>query len=155
MQNIKIEFVDKLSETIEAKMREGFEEYESSKGIDVNYKTFSLILNDETGEVVAVLNAYTVFAEIYIDDIWVDKAHRGKGYGKQLMLALENRFKGQGYNNMNLVTNAFQAPGFYEKCGFTPEFVRENKINPKLTKTFFIKYFADEVQMQGIKSGKS
>lgn len=155
MKNYKVELTEKISDNIEEKMRNGFIEYESSNGIDVNYKPFSLVLKDEAGEVVGVLNAYTAFAEIYIDDIWVDKSCRGKGYGKQLLTELENRFKGKGFNNMNLVTSAFQAPGFYTKCGFTIEFVRENKKNPKLTKTFFVKYFDDEEQTQGIKSGKN
>lgn len=150
--NTTIEWVDKIPEAVEAKMSQGFEEYESSQGIYVNYKPFSLVLKDEIGEVVGVLNAYTAFAEIYIDDIWVDKASRGKGHGKQLLTELENHFKGKGFNNMNLVTSAFQAPAFYEKCGFIPEFVRVNEKNPKLTKTFFVKYFEDEVQMQGIKN---
>jgi len=49
-----------------------------------------------------------------------------------------------------LVTSAFQAPDFYRKCGFTAEFTRENKKNPKLSKTFFVKFFDDEIQTQGI-----
>lgn len=155
MKKNQIEFVDKISELVEAKMRQGFEEYESSHGIDVNYKAFSLLLKDEKGEVIGVLNAYTAFAEIYIDDIWVDKASRGKGYGKQLLTELENHFKDKGFNNMNLVTSSFQAPDFYKKCGFTKEFVRENKMNPKLTKTFFVKYFDNDEQWQGIKNGKN
>ena len=53
-----------------------------------------------------------------------------------------------------MVTSAFQAPGFYEKCGFQAEFVRVNKKNPKLTKTFFVKFFNDEVQTQGILKSK-
>jgi ribosomal protein S18 acetylase RimI-like enzyme len=150
MKNYKVEFVEKISDDVEKKMRKGFVEYESSYGIDVNYKPFSLTLKDEKNEAVGVLNAFTAFAEIYIDDIWVDKSHRGKGYGKKLLSELENHFKGKGFNNMNLVTSAFQAPEFYKKCGFRVEFVRENTKNPKLTKTFFVKYFDDEVQTQGI-----
>ena len=45
------------------------------------------------------------------------------------------------FNNINLVTNSFQAPGFYEKCGFKLEFIRKNEKNPKLTKYFYVKYF--------------
>ena len=45
-------------------------------------------------------------------------------------------FKDKGFNNINLVTNEFQAPKFYESCGFDLEFVRENKKNLKLTKYF-------------------
>jgi len=61
-----------------------------------------------------------------------------------LIAELENHFKGKGLNNINLITCACQAPDFYKKCGFKVEFVRENIKNPKLTMTFFIKYF-DEV----------
>lgn len=150
MNNCAVEFVDKLSEDIEKKMRKDLVDYESSHGIDVNYKRFSVILSNKDGDTIGILNAFTAFAEIYIDDLWVEKSHRGKGYGRKLLQELENHFKGKGFNNINLVTSAFQAPEFYKKSGFTQEFVRENKKNPKLTKTFFIKYFEDELQVQGI-----
>lgn len=150
MNNVKIEFVEKLSEEIEEKMRHDLVAYEASHGIDVNYKPFALVLIDEKKEAIGVLNAFTAFSEIYIDDIWVDKTCRGKGYGKKLIKELENHFKGKGFNNINLVTSAFQAPDFYKKCGFEQEFVRVNKKNPKLTKTFFVKYFDDDIQTQGI-----
>jgi ribosomal protein S18 acetylase RimI-like enzyme len=150
MTIVKLEFTDKLPENIEAQMEKDLVNYESSHGIDVNYKRFSLILKDEADQTVGVINAFTAFSEIYVDDIWVDSAHRGKGYGRQLLGALENHFEDKGFNNINLVTSAFNAPEFYKKCGFMVEFIRENKFNPKLTKTFFIKYFKNEVQTQGI-----
>lgn len=150
MDDCTVEYVDKLPEDVEKRMNESFEEYESSHGIDVNFKKFSIILRREDGEVVGAVNAFTAFAEVYIDDIWVSKPFRGKGYGKKMLRILENHFMGKGFNNINLVTSAFQAPGFYNKCGFTAEFVRENKKNPKLTKTFFVKYFDDEIQTQGL-----
>ncbi len=150
MNNVKIEFVDKLNAEIEEKMRKDLVAYEASHGIDVNYKPFALVLFDEKKEAIGVLNAFTCFAEIYIMDLWVDKTFRGKGYGTKLLKDLENRFDGKGFNNINLVTNAFQAPDFYKKCGYEQEFVRINKKNPKLTKTFFVKYFNEENQTQGI-----
>jgi len=100
--------------------------------------------------VLGVLNAFTAYSEIYVDDMSVDSSHCGKGYGQKLLQELENHFEGKGFNNINLVTSAFNAPEFYKKCGFTVEFVRENKANPKLTKTFFIKYFKNECQTQEI-----
>ena len=45
-------------------------------------------------------------------------------------------------------------PEFYKKCGFIVEFVRENKFNSKLTKTFFVKYFENKIQKQGILKNK-
>ena len=150
MSHYKIQFTDILPQTIEEQIRKDLATYESSHGIDVNYKKFSLILRDKSDHVLAVLNAFTAFSEVYIDDMWVDSAHRGQGYGRKLLQELENHFEGKGFNNINLVTSAFNAPDFYKKCGFTVEFVRENKVNPKLTKTFFIKYFKNTHQTQGI-----
>ncbi|CAM2838907.1 GNAT family acetyltransferase [Legionella steigerwaltii] len=149
-QDTLIEFHTALPPDIEEIMRKDLVAYETSHGIDVNYKPFCLILKDEAQNACGVLNAFTAFAEIYVDDMWVHQKHRGKGYGKMLLQNLEDRFEGKGFNNINLVTNAFQAPEFYKKCGFQIEFIRVNNKNPKLTKTFFIKYFKNEIQQQGI-----
>ena len=147
---IKIEFLDKMNDALSQNMSCDLIAYERSHGIDVNYKPFSVTLSDANNMVCGVINAYTAFAEIYIDDIWVEKSSRGKGYGRKLLQALEEHFKGRGFNNINLVTSAFQAPEFYKKCGYTAEFTRVNHKNPKLTKTFFIKYFNEDVETQGI-----
>ena len=126
--------------------------YEKNHGIDVNYKRFSVTIANENNLICGVINAFTAFAEIYIDDIWVDSAYRGKGYGRKLIDALEEHFKDKGFNNINLCTSAFQAAEFYKKCGFTKEFTRINKVNPKLSKTFFVKFFENEKQTQGVAS---
>jgi ribosomal protein S18 acetylase RimI-like enzyme len=145
-----INFVDKIPENFEKIMREDLAQYETSHGIDVNFKKFALLLTNKAGKICGILNGFTAFSEVYIDDMWVDKLQRRKGYGSKLIQALEDHFEGKGFNNMNLVTSAFQAPEFYRKCGFTAEFIRENRANPKLTKTFFVKYFKNKIQTQGI-----
>ena len=63
---------------------------------------------------------------------------------------MEDKFENEGYNNINLSTSEFQAPTFYEKCGYKLEFVRKNKINPKLTKYFFVKFFDNPNQYMGV-----
>ena len=108
------------------------------------------MLTDDQDEVTGAINAYTAFAEIYIYDLWVDNNHPNKGLGRKLIHELEEHFKGKGFNNINLVTNTFNAPEFYKKCGFELEFIRKNIKHPKLTKFFFVKFFDDEVQTQGI-----
>jgi uridine kinase/GNAT superfamily N-acetyltransferase len=146
-----LEFVDKISGVDESRMQKDLVAYEAEHGIDVNYKTFSLVCKNSKGIILGILSAYTAFSEIYVDDIWVDSVYRRQGIGQKMLEALENHFKGKGYNNINLVTSAFQAPEFYLKCGFTSEFVRKNKVNPKLSKTFFVKFFEDQQQTQGLK----
>ncbi len=140
MNTLKIEYTENLSADANNKMTTGQEKYERDNGVTINFREFAFVLSNENGEIFGVLNAYTAYAEIYIEDLWVDESVRRMGYGKQLMQALENHFRGKGYNNINLVTNEFQAPGFYKKCGYKVEFIRVNKTNSKLTKTFFIKY---------------
>ena len=140
MNQLVIERVEELPEELEKKMTTSFIAQEKANGIEINFSSFSLILRKDEC-VIGVLNAFTWYAEVYVDDMWVDDAYRGQGYGRNLLENLENLFKGKGYNNINLVTSAFQALNFYKKCGFEVEFVRKNKSNPKLDKTFFIKYF--------------
>ncbi len=106
----QIKFVDKIDDLTEKRMTKDLVAYETRHGINVNYRSFSVTISNQEGDVFGVINAFTAFSEIYIDDIWVDSAYRGQGYGKRLLLALENHFKGQGFNNINLVTSAFQAP---------------------------------------------
>lgn len=141
MNTLKIEYTENLSDEANDKMTAGHEKYEYENGIEINYKNFAFTLSDQNGEIFGILNAYTAYSEIYIEDLWIDESLRRMGHGKQLVQALENHFKGKGYNNINLVTNEFQSPDFYKKCGYDVEFIRINKENNKLTKTFLIKYF--------------
>ena len=150
MINYVLEFVDDLPKDIYEKGRHENETYEASQGVICDYRTFSIVIRNDSGETIGALTAYSAFAEIYVDEIWVDSDHRKRGLGTKLLSELENRFEGKGFNNINLVTSQFQASGFYEKCGFELEFVRENKHNPRLTKSFFVKYFDDKLQTRGI-----
>ncbi|MCZ6852304.1 MAG: GNAT family N-acetyltransferase, partial [Gammaproteobacteria bacterium] len=80
MRDYTIELLDDLPENIEEKMHKGLVAYETGNGVDCNYKKFSFTLVTKSGEAFGVLNAYTVFAEVYIDDLWVDVSWRGRGY---------------------------------------------------------------------------
>ena len=144
MQKFKISFIEQISEESRAKMETGLKEYETSHGINVDYKPFALEIFNEKNETIGVLEAFSSYSSIHINDLWIDKAYRGKGYGRQLLAELERLFQYKGFNNINTVTCAFQAPDVYKKCGFKEEFVRENISNPKLTLTFFVKFFTNE-----------
>ena len=145
-----VNFVAEIPEEVKARMSADLAAYEASHGVHVNYQQFSLLLNDRNGNTLGVLNGYTAYAEVYIDDLWVDSNHRNNGYGSLLIKTLENEFLDRGFNNINLVTSAFQAPDFYRKCGFVEEFTRLNVHNPKLNKTFFAKFFENNSQTQGL-----
>ncbi len=149
MSDCRIEWVDKVPEDLRIRVEQGHARDEARKGIVCDDKRFSLIATNGE-EISGLLRGYTAFTEIYVDDLWVDPKWHKRGLGRHLLHEVENHFKDQEYNNINLVTNHFQAPEFYKKCGFEVEFVRINRYNPALSKTFFIKYFENNPQTRGL-----
>lgn len=115
-------------------------EYDLENGVKYNFKNFSFIAK-ENKQSLGYLTGFSYYSEITINNLVILKKYRGQGIGTSLINYVENYFKDKGFNNINLVTNSFQAPEFYKKCGFELEFIRKNKIEPKFTKYFFIKYF--------------
>ena len=79
----QITYSTELDKAIDKKVEQSMIQYEAESGIDVNYQRFYLLCHNDANELVGVLNAYTAFAEIYIDDLWVDSKHRGHGYGSK------------------------------------------------------------------------
>ncbi len=119
------------------------DEYDSKNDVNYNFKQF-VFTASENDEIVGILTGFSYYAEVQINNLVVLEKYRGQGIGSKLIKQVENYFADKGFNNINLTTNAFQAPEFYTKCGFELEFVRNNKENPKLTKYFFVKYFCAE-----------
>jgi len=136
---MKIEKVES-NEEIENFIEEEHQKYETKNGIVCNYTPFCFIAK-ENDELVGAIAGATFFSEVYIDELVVKEDLRGKDIGTKLINAVEEYYKDSGFNNMNTCTNEFQAPKFYEKCGFELEFVRKNKDNPKLNKYYYVKYF--------------
>lgn len=145
-----IEWLQDLPRDIERTVSRGQEAYEAEHGVVCDHRVFSLIARDGSNRILGVLSAYTAYAEIYVEDIWVAADMRRQGIGSRLLGELEARFSGDGYDNINLVTNRFQAEDFYRKCGFEVEFVRTNRHHPRLSKTFFVKFFPDGPRTRGV-----
>ena len=135
MEISKVELDSKVEAFIETEQ----EEDETYNGISCNYTPFCFVAK-HGDELIGAVSGASFFSEIYIDELVVKDGHRGQGTGTQLIKTVEEYFGDQGYNNINCCTNGFQASGFYEKCGFKLEFVRENKSDPRLSKFFYIKY---------------
>ena len=135
MEISKVELDSKIESFIEAEQ----EKYETNNGISCNYTPFCFVAK-HGDEMIGAVSGASFFSEVYIDELVVKDGYRRKSVGRQLIRAVEEYFGGQGFNNINLCTNGFQASGFYEKCGFELEFVRENKSDSRLNKYFYIKY---------------
>lgn len=139
-RTVEVKFVDKIPEQIDALLEREYEIYEAQKGIESQFKYF-YILAEEGGKIIGILTGYTIFSEVCVNELLVVEGYRRRGIGSKLLSCLEAYFYQKNFTNINLVTNAFQAPEFYKKRGYTLEYVRENKHFPEFSKYFFIKWF--------------
>ncbi len=73
---------------------------------------------EEDNKIVAGIVAGSSFKTLEVEFLFVDKSHRGKGYGHQLLRYAEEKAKSDGLGQVLLNTYSFQAPGFYEKEGY-------------------------------------
>jgi GNAT superfamily N-acetyltransferase len=87
---------------------------QSADWLDLSY-----VLKDETGQAIAGINAMLYCWHIlYIDILYVEDAHRRKGYGKLLLDQAESESKKIGGYMSHLDTFDWQAKEFYEHLGY-------------------------------------
>lgn len=140
MSDVEIVQSNRLTKVDANFIRNQHEKYEEENGVLCNYTPFYFVAKN-LGAIIGAVSGYTCYKEVYIDDILVHSMYRGQGVGRRLLEKVEEHFAPMDFNNINLVTNGFQAPLFYEKCGFQLEFVRKSRVNHKYDKYFYIKYF--------------
>jgi GNAT superfamily N-acetyltransferase len=82
-------------------------------GIEIN-----LALKDGQGRVVGGISASTMLHIMYLELLWVAEELRGRGYGRDLVLAAERIGYEKGCITSQTWTLSFQAPRFYQKIGY-------------------------------------
>lgn len=115
-----------------------FTDYGTSNGVKLNYDEFCFIAEDSEGNLSGVITGRAYYNEVHIGDLIVGSNARRSGLGSRLVKAVEDTYRGKGFDIVTLTTFGFQAPEFYKKLGYELEFVRENK-DPELSKYFFKK----------------
>ena len=137
-ESILIESVDPYNESLGDWIDRTFDAFAEQNGVICNYTPFAFVAK-QNGKVIGVIKGHSFYREVHIGELIVAEDYRGRGIGMRLLAAVEDHFRGKGFDNVNLTTYRFQAPEFYQKCGFTLEFIRENQACPALDKFFFIK----------------
>ena len=124
---------DRLGEFINKE----FSAYGEQNGVVLNYDEFCFAA-EEDGKILGVITGRAYYNEVHIGDLIVASSVRKGGIGSKLVRAVEDNYRGNGYDKITLTTFGFQAPEFYKKLGYEIEFVREDK-DPKLSKYFLAK----------------
>ena len=133
MEIRRIEDNEKIGEFINRE----FTEYAVDCEVALNCEEFTFAAEDD-GKIAGIITGRAYYNEVHIGDLIIGKEYRRAGVGRRLVAAVEDAFKGKGYEKIALTTFGFQAPEFYKKLGYELEFVREDK-DPKLSKYFYLK----------------
>ena len=74
---------------------------------------------DENNNLIGGLDAcITTFKILYVSTLFVEKEHRRKGYGRQMIEEMERRAKKMGVNTIRLDTFDWQGKEFYLALGY-------------------------------------
>ncbi|NBT85446.1 MAG: GNAT family N-acetyltransferase [Alphaproteobacteria bacterium] len=88
-------------------------------------ETFGFSLRDEGNDIKGRCNGILYYGCLYINQLWIDKDYRSKGFGRQLIKAAENFGKEKGCLFSTVNTMNSEAMGFYKKLGYFIEFQRK------------------------------
>jgi len=77
------------------------------------------VIRNEAGRVIGVVAGYSWADTSELKQMWIDKAYRGYGYARALLDAFVTEAWSRGVCRIWVSSYDFQAPGFYEKAGFS------------------------------------
>src|SRR5947209_19482431 len=81
-------------------------------------RLLGMFVRNEAGEIVAGLDGWTWGGCLYIEHLWVHADLRGHAVGTRLLRAAEAEGLARGCRQALLTTHDFQAPDFYQCCGY-------------------------------------
>ena len=77
------------------------------------------VVRDDAGEIIGITAGYTWAGVSEIKQMWVRADHRGRGLARALLDAMVAEADRRGVQRIWVASYDFQAPGLYEKAGFT------------------------------------
>lgn len=119
-------------------INKAFTDYALKSEVALNFEEYCFVAEDDEGKIVGAVTGRAYYNEVHIGDLIVDSACRGQKIGTKLVRTVEDEYRGKGYEKITLTTFGFQAPAFYERLGYTLEFVRRDR-DHKLSKYFYSK----------------
>ena len=76
------------------------------------------VIRDEVGQLIGVAAGHTWSDTSELKQMWIDQAHRGRGYARALLNAFVAEARNRGVRRIWVASYDFQAPEMYEKAGF-------------------------------------
>ncbi|MGS0695098.1 GNAT family N-acetyltransferase [Shewanella sp. 0m-4] len=120
---VKIDVIHGESQSVFDALVDGVRQHNFAHMGPETSKALSVVAHDSSdssgsGKLIGGVAGRTIYDNFLINVVWVDKAARGTGLGRKLMLQAETEAKKRGCTMAQLDTLSFQAPVFYQKLGF-------------------------------------
>ncbi len=96
----------------------GIRDFNTQQAGDGHAIFLCFVLYDPDDSIAGGIIGETHWNWLFINLMWVKEELRGRGYGRQLLLAAEEEGRKRGATDAYLDTFSFQAPEFYKKHGY-------------------------------------
>lgn len=83
-----------------------------------DYRQVAIFLRDDAGGIRGGVTGGVWGGWLHVVSLWVDDDLRGRGLGRDLLLAAEAEARAVGARGAFLETHSFQAPGLYRRLGY-------------------------------------
>ena len=93
-------------------------EFNSTQTGQDDGQLFSFFVRNDQQQIVAGLSGWTWAKACEIKALWVHPSWRRNGYGRNLLESAEREARARGCKVILLSSYSFQAPAFYQKCGY-------------------------------------
>ncbi|MFX0077753.1 MAG: GNAT family N-acetyltransferase [Candidatus Hermodarchaeota archaeon] len=143
-ENVEFSISEDSSEESMNVLHEGLREYVTEHIGELRKKNpriqVNLVIKNGEGQVIGGLNGSSILKAMYIDQLWIDERYRGKGYGKELMMAAERIARKDGCISSLAIVYSFQSPEFFQKLGYEIFGVSDGYPKP-IKEYYFIKKY--------------
>jgi GNAT superfamily N-acetyltransferase len=133
-----IEKVENPDRSVWGVIGQGLREFNTKQAGEDHRKELCLVLYSPDQQIVGGVIAEIYWNWLFINVMWVKEDLRGSGFGEKLLKRTEEEAAKLGARHAFLDTFTFQAPGFYEKNGYTA-FGKLNDFPPGHQRIFYEK----------------
>lgn len=106
----------------------GIAEHAQSKTTHPPIEPYAFLVVDTDNRILGGCNGNIGYGWVYVDQLWVDEALRGQGYGSALMQKAETLGREKNCLAAAVNTMQWEALEFYKKLGYQVEFERKGLI---------------------------
>lgn len=104
--------------TVRSGLGRNFDKHVQSVMKEYPHTDYISVIKNDDGDVIGGISGYTTLGILHIAELWVDKKHRGLGYGKDLLIHTEAHAKEKGCVAGQIACFSFQNLEFLKSQGY-------------------------------------